>query len=101
VGEEAGQFKVTGNAVRGTAEFIRRYKAPLHRTGAEDFILPKGHNLPPWLAVAFETLKLRPASWRVVVLRGKRGATVYRVRWLRWGQQWKRGGRGAKARVVS
>jgi hypothetical protein len=71
-------------AVRGTAELVLRYRALLHRTGAFDLELPRGARLPPWSEVFFEVLRQRPGKWRVVALRGRRGATLHRVIWLHW-----------------
>jgi hypothetical protein len=71
-------------AVRGTAELVRRYKSLLHRAGAFDLELPRGARLPAWSEVFFEVLRQRPGKWRVVALRGRRGATLHRVIWLHW-----------------
>lgn len=77
-------------AVRGTAQLVLRYKSLLHRTGAFDLELPRGASLPPWSEVFFEVLRGRPGKWRVVALRGKRGATLHRVIWLFWARYGRR-----------
>jgi hypothetical protein len=70
--------------VRGTAEFMWRYKRQLHKTGMVDFALPRGADCPPWMIIVLDLLRLRGKTWRVTKMRGDRGGTKFRVEWLRW-----------------
>ena len=72
------------DVTRGTAEFIKRYRKQLHRFGCVEFELPRGAEMPMWMRVVLDTIRLRKRQWRVVVLEGKRGATLYRVIWTHW-----------------
>jgi hypothetical protein len=76
------------NVIRGTAEFMWKYRSQLHKAGAVDFDLPAGQRLAPWLQVVFETLKLRPRHWRVVAmpLASLKGGMRFRVFWNYWGK---------------
>jgi|SRR5579862_7872909 len=75
--------------VQGTAEFVRRYKRDLHARGFFHLDLPLGAELPLWLQLVFEELRLRMGHWQVQS--GERGNfTRYRVRWLGWMKNAKR-----------
>jgi hypothetical protein len=82
VRQEAVRIQI--NAVRGTAQFVNRFRKQLHRTGAIDFDLPRGAEMPPWGAIAFEMLRLRKKKWHVVTMRGPKGGKRVRVYWKGW-----------------
>ena len=82
---------VRSDVIRGTAEFINRYRRQLRRAGCIDFELPRGKEMPPWIAVVFDTLALRPRTWRVTTMRSTKGGKKVRVHWRRWGEYTLRG----------
>jgi hypothetical protein len=70
--------------VRGAAEFLWPHKRQLHRVGFIALDLPRGAQMPPWLALVLDLLRQRPRAWQVRDLRGHNGGKRYLVRWLGW-----------------
>src|ERR1700722_7858625 len=77
--------KLRRQIASAAANLLRPYKAHWHRTGVLDFDLPRGAQLPPWMAVVLEELRRRK-NWKVVTMAGPKGGTKYRVTWLWWGR---------------
>lgn len=68
--------------VRGTAEFVWRYKKQLHTRGRFTLHLPAGGEVPLWLRLVLDELRLRRGRWQVQVGNGRRRETLFTVRWL-------------------
>lgn len=71
---------------------VRSARRAFVRAGEVDFVVPAGHETPPWMRVALEYLRRSPrhaGKWQVTTFR-RRGANdgaadrVHRVAWMDW-----------------
>lgn len=70
--------------VSAAAWLVWEHRAQLRRAGSVDFTLPRGAELPNWMAAALQCLDLRPRTWAVVRMVAPGGGKRWRLRWKRW-----------------